>query len=339
MTDSSVIHSSRQTIAGFTVHVHQYQPTKRPIEDRYSISISESQNRLILGVYDGHGGSATAEHISSILPAKILAHKPADHARLFQDTDNTLVQQFTKDHSYFGTKSKDWVRNAQLVKSGCTALILDVDVDTLIASFANAGDCRAVVFEPTLQNGRLQQTEDLNAKTPSEKERLSREHPGEDSVIVGGRLFGRIMSTRGFGDAYYKLSLGPIGNWQHKRYISALSSVEDRGKVTMSEQYTSMFHHYHTPPYLTATPAVGMFQLSSGSFVIMATDGLWDCVSSEVAVETVRRGMEQGVDNLAGYLLDVVKAIKNPGDDVTIVLLHVPQDSDEATTRSYPSGI
>ncbi|KAG6868508.1 hypothetical protein C0993_001848 [Termitomyces sp. T159_Od127] len=321
MTGSGVMHPSTQTVLGFRIHVLQYQPTERPIEDRYSISASDSRDRLLLGVYDGHGGSATAEHISTVLPSTILAHTPADHARLFQDTDNTLIQQFAKDHSLLGTKSKDWVRNAQLVKCGCTALVLDVDADTLTASFANAGDCRAVVFDPKQQDGKLQQTEDLNAKAPSEKERLSLEHPGEKSVIVGDRLFGRIMS---FGDAYYKLSLGPISNWQHKRYISALSSVEDSGKVTMSEQYTSMFHYYRTPPYITAMPEVGTFQLWSGGFVIMATDGLWDCVTSEVAVETVRRGLEQGVDNLAVYLLDVVKAVKSPGDDVTIVLLQIP---------------
>ncbi|KAG6865737.1 hypothetical protein C0991_012209 [Blastosporella zonata] len=320
MSEPGVIHSSTQTRSGFKIHLHQYQPTKRPIEDRYSISTSEPPNRLLLGVYDGHGGAATAEHISTILPATILAHTPDDHARLFQDTDSTLVQNFARDHSVFRPKSGEWARNAQLVKSGCTALVLDINVDTMKAYFANAGDCRAVVFN---LDGQLQQTEDLNAKTPSEKERLSREHPGEDSVVVGGRLFGRIMSTRGFGDAYYKLPLGLIGNWQHKRYIDALSAIEDRGKVTMSDQYTSMFHYYRTPPYLTATPAVGTFQLSSRGFVIMATDGLWDCVSSEIAVETVRRGMEQGVDNLAEYLFDAVQAIKSPGDDVTIVLLQV----------------
>lgn len=56
----------------------------------------------------------------------------------------------------------------------------------------------------------------------------------------------------------------------------------------------------------------------------MATDGLWDCIHSDVAVDTVRRGMEQGVDNLAEYLLDVIKTIQSPGDDVTIVLLQIP---------------
>ncbi|KAG6857521.1 hypothetical protein H0H87_002146 [Tephrocybe sp. NHM501043] len=321
MPEPGVIHSSTQTRAGFKIHLHQYQPTKRPIEDRYSISTSDLANRLILGIYDGHGGAATAEHISNILPAAILSHTPVDHVRLFQDADDSLVQNFVRDHSVFRPKSKDWMWNAQLVKSGCTALVFDIDVETMTASYANAGDCRAVVFNPELQDHQIQQTEDLNAKTPSEQARLSREHPGEDCVIVGGRLFGRIMSTRGFGDAYYKLPLGRIGNWQHRRYIETLSAVEDRGKVTMSEQYVSMFHHYQTPPYLTATPVVGTFQLSEAGFVIMASDGLWDCVSTDAAVESVRQGLEQGADNLAEYLLNAVRSIRSPGDDVTIMLL------------------
>ncbi|KAG6811621.1 hypothetical protein H0H92_006585 [Tricholoma furcatifolium] len=325
MFSSGVVHSSVQTKAGFKIHIHQYQPTKRPIEDRYSISTDELQNRLVVGVYDGHGGASTAEHISTILPARILAHTPLEHTRLFEVTDDALIQDFIRDHSIFRTKSKDWMRHAHLVKSGCTALVLDIDVHSMTVFFANAGDCRAVLFNPTRQDGDICQTEDLNAKVPSEQERLAREHPGEDSVIIGGRLFGHIMSTRGFGDAYYKLPLGPFGKWQHKRYIDALSSVEDRGKVTMSDRYATMFHYYRTPPYLTATPSTGTFQLEGGGFVIIATDGLWDCVSGEVAVETVRQGIKQGIEkNLAEYLLDVVQAIKSPGDDVTIVLLQVP---------------
>ncbi|KAG6835656.1 hypothetical protein H0H93_016056, partial [Arthromyces matolae] len=123
------------------------------------------------------------------------------------------------------------------------------------------------------------------------------------------------MSTRGFGDAYYKLPLGPIGNWQHKKYIKALSSVEDPGKVKMTDQYASMFHYYRTPPYITAKPAVGTFQLSEGCFVLIATDGLWDCVSSEEARKIVQQGVECGVDNLAEHLLNVVSTNKSPGDD------------------------
>lgn len=38
---------------GIRVAVAQYQPTERPIEDRFSVNYDASQNRLIVGVYDG----------------------------------------------------------------------------------------------------------------------------------------------------------------------------------------------------------------------------------------------------------------------------------------------
>lgn len=68
-------------------------------------------------------------------------------------------------------------------------------------------------------------------------------------------------------------------------------------------------------------------QLAKTDFTIMATDGLWDCVSSEEAVGIIRRGIEQATDNLAEYLLQAVMAIKPPGDDVTILLLQILPDS------------
>lgn len=38
---------------GLQVHVAQYQPTERPIEDRYSVNLSNDGRRLVIGVYDG----------------------------------------------------------------------------------------------------------------------------------------------------------------------------------------------------------------------------------------------------------------------------------------------
>jgi pyruvate dehydrogenase phosphatase len=109
-----------------------------------------------------------------------------------------MISAFTNDHSILRSKPHSWVQHAQIVKSGCTALVLDIDVATLTASFANAGDCRAVICSTSVgPDERLLQTEDLNAKTPSEQKRLKREHPGEDLIVVSGRLFGRLMSTRG----------------------------------------------------------------------------------------------------------------------------------------------
>lgn len=109
-----------------------------------------------------------------------------------------MLSNFKKDHSVFRRKSSNWVHNAQLMKSGSAALILDIDLSSLSASYANLGDCRLIVCDPnTVQNAVIFQMNDLNMNTLSEREWLIQEHPKEDHFIVGNRLFGRLMCTRG----------------------------------------------------------------------------------------------------------------------------------------------
>jgi pyruvate dehydrogenase phosphatase len=227
------------------------------------------------------------------------------------------------------------------MKSGCTALVLDVDLNHLIGRYANAGDSRLVICSP-LDHQIALQTCDLNTNTASERERLSREHPGEDSMFVHNRLFGRSMCTRGdlllltgipfskrsfyqgFGDGYYKFPKGLLGAAQHRKYIKTLSSVEKPGIISLIDQYDTLFYAYRTPPYVTARPDTGSpYQFKAGDIAILATDGLWDLVSSEDAVEIVLRGTAQGERQLARYLLEQVVDLKQPHDDVTIVILRM----------------
>lgn len=147
----------------------------------------------------GHGGSDTAEHISQILPPALLGSPPREHKHVFEATDKAMLDAFKADHTPFRARSKDWRHHAQVLRSGCTALILDIDVPRMLIHFANAGDCRAVVCDArdSEDAAALQETTNLNAKSPSEQERLKLEHPQEDLLVVSGRLFGKLMSTRG----------------------------------------------------------------------------------------------------------------------------------------------
>jgi hypothetical protein len=56
-SETKITHKALQTfnIAELQLEVSsvQYQPTDRPIEDRFSITASSNGKRLILGVYDG----------------------------------------------------------------------------------------------------------------------------------------------------------------------------------------------------------------------------------------------------------------------------------------------
>ncbi|KAF8208305.1 phophatase 2C family protein [Mycena galopus ATCC 62051] len=313
-------HEAIRSIAGVTIASVQYQPTDRPIEDRFSITVSPDGARLMLGVYDGHGGSETADYISKILPPALLAHPPQEHRRIFEETDKAMLDAFKNDHAPFRARSKEWPHHAQRLRSGCTALILDLDIPGMLVHYANAGDGRALVCNSKDPDLQIQQTVDLNAKSSSEQERLKAEHPNEDMLVVSGCLFGKLMSTRGFGDGYYKLPRG-LNNWQHKKYVDVLSSLDtEKGKVPLNAQYSSYFYGYRTPPYIVATPDTGVMALNPDSFIVCGSDGLYDLVTSEVVAETIRQGIHDGVGNLAAHLLSTVAAI-GIGDDVTILVL------------------
>lgn len=129
-----------------------------------------------------------------------------------------------------------------------------------------------------------------------------------------------VLYSIGFGDGYYKLSKGFFGDSQHRKYIDTISSIERKGKIPMNAQYASLFYGYKTPPYITARPDTGTFELKKVSLVILATDGLWDLISSEEAASIVQEGLSSDEADLAKYLLEKVKENTPPGDDVTIIV-------------------
>lgn len=52
-----------------------------------------------------------------------------------------------------------------------------------------------------------------------------------------------------------------------------------------------------TPPYLTAEPVVTTTNIErKGEFMIIATDGLWDCMSNEQAVKLVEMWLQAKKD-------------------------------------------
>ena len=131
-----------------------------------------------------------------------------------------------------------------------------------------------------------------------------------------------MIYLQGFGDGYYKLPNGLFGDAQHRKYIKTLSAIEKPGKIPLIDQYESLFYAYKTPPYLTACPDTGSpYQFKAGDIAILATDGLWDLVSSETAVEILLHGAVHNERHLSKYLLEQVIDLKQPHDDVTIITL------------------
>ena len=162
--------------------------------------------------------------------------------------------------------------------SGSCALLSFYDSKSKLLRVACTGDSRAVLGRKGA-SGKWTATalsEDLTGGTPSEMERLRREHPGEEYVTRNGRILGGLEPSRAFGDSSYKWS----------------KEIQDRIKKNFFGKTPSML--LKTPPYVTAEPVVTTTKVEpeNGDFVVMATDGLWEMLTNEEVVGLVGQWLE-----------------------------------------------
>jgi pyruvate dehydrogenase phosphatase len=168
--------------------------------------------------------------------------------------------------------------------AGSCALLALFDPARGVLRVANTGDSRAVLGRWDEGEGRYvakAMSVDQTGFNEEEVERLGREHPDEEGVVdpKTGRVLG-IAVSRAFGDARWKWSDEMTRTVYEKFWGPA---PRPNGVVK-------------TPPYLTAEPEVMEAKVETGEhpdFLIMATDGLWDNISSEDAVTCVQQWLDK----------------------------------------------
>lgn len=166
-----------------------------------------------------------------------------------------------------------------------------------------AGDSRAVLGklqDPTEDSGTLLAvplSRDQNAMVKFEQEKLVREHPGEPNAFVCREpdscyVKGALQPTRAFGDFSLKFS-----EFNGPPY--------DKGDRSAGHHTPAPF----SPPYITAIPELKSVKLHDGGennsdrFLILGSDGVWDFLSNEQAVECVREQVVLGDFENAGHAL------------------------------------
>ena len=162
--------------------------------------------------------------------------------------------------------------------SGSCALLSFYDSKSKLLRVACTGDSRAVLGRrgPSGKWTAIPLSEDLTGGTPSEVARLRAQHPGEDNVTYRGRILGSLEPSRAFGDAIYKWS----------------KDTAERMKSDFFGRTPSPY--LKTPPYVTAEPVVTTTQVdpNKGDFLVMATDGLWECLTNEEVIGLVGQWMD-----------------------------------------------
>jgi pyruvate dehydrogenase phosphatase len=253
---------------------------------------------LALGVFDGHCGSQTSEAVSkSILPYVYNSLRNLTRSATGTSVDQAIKDGFIAlDDIFIREIQQTMDSNASFAEkvlrlapgsNGSCALLALFDPFNRTLHVACTGDSRAVLGCQTA-DGKWETVPlsvDQNVKNAAELERVQREHPGEE-FLIKGNYYMCLEPTRVFDDCDVKWPLELVNEAQ-KRFNAGYPQKPEK---------------YKTLPYQTARPEVTTTRLDKGrpAFLILASDGLWDTMSSE-----------QGV-GLVGRWVDWVKAGKPP---------------------------
>ncbi|KAF8809345.1 protein serine/threonine phosphatase 2C [Phlegmacium glaucopus] len=212
--------------------------------------------------------------------------------KAFIALDSLIVDEMTAAILNERTSKEAGVRLLALANAGSCAVLGIYNSFKRTFKVAVTGDSRAVLGRRVALKGNTYAyethvlSEDQNAHNPREVELLQAAHPGEN-VVQNGRVLGWGIS-RAFGDATLKWSR-EIQQRIHEQYLG------DRPEGDCL-----------TPPYFTAEPEITTTTIRKGDFVVLASDGLWDCLTNEEVVglvggwletrgEEVKIGKGQGV--------------------------------------------
>ena len=261
-----------------------------PLEDDHSEAFVSSGDShwSLFAVLDGHSGWETsallrAELIETVV--KELAQTgSADSSspdpfagaitRAFKGLDDKIVHQNVEQA--LQSKSRSVAVNLLApAYAGACALLAFYDAKSSKLRVALTGDCRAVLGRKR-PDGRFDLevlTTDQTGFNLDEKKRVEAAHPGEP-VVKDGRTMG-FGPSRVFGDARWK--------W----------SREIQDKLKKDHLGRNVLDSIKTPPYFTAEPVITTTTVQPGDFLVLATDGLWECLTNQEVVGLVQNWVQQ----------------------------------------------
>jgi len=261
----------------------------QPLEDKLTMAAKTNQDRggvafpygnssrtALFAVYDGHGQGGELVSQYSLHEIQRLLEK---HPDFKQNTENAFKETFLKVDS--SLKDECLIEPFYAGTTACVALLRD---KKLVLS--NAGDSRAVIARKKLEDGKddggnswevIELTEDQNPDLPAEQARIER-MGGFVSPPPEPGLSSRVWLDKEWSQ---------IG-------LAMARSIGD---------------HAVKPIGVIAEPVVSFHDVNENdSFLILATDGVWEFISSAEAVEIVATNLHKGATKACQILIEAAAA-------------------------------
>ncbi|GES61629.1 protein phosphatase 2C [Aspergillus terreus] len=309
-----------RNVAGVNRYDGAQLASNSPCEDRFAHGKiaplwNERNPWMAWAVFDGHAGWQTAALLEKqLLPyvrrtlCQIKAPSNAEYVpqdlvqqaivEAFMSLDDSIIKTALATSQSNDSLPEKVARLLPAYAGSCALLSLYDPVSSTL-HIACTGDSRAVLGQQQHDGTweAIPLSVDQTGSNEDEIARLYKEHPGEENIVKNGRVLG-MMVSRAFGDSRWKWSLDFQQDVKRRFY----------GPAPLTPRYD-----VRTPPYLTAEPVVTSTKIDprTPSFLVMATDGMWDTVSSQQAIDLVGKWLEVQTNEKK---VDHLKATYEPFD-------------------------
>lgn len=228
-----------------------------------------------IGVYDGHGGPETSRFINEHL-FQHLKRFTSEQQSMSVDVIRKAYQ--ATEEGFLSLVTKQWPMKPQIAAVGSCCLVGVICGGTLY--IANVGDSRAVLGRLVKATGEvlaLQLSSEHNVGIESVRQEMHSLHPDDSHIVVlkhnVWRVKGLIQVSRSIGDFYLKK---PEFN-KEPLY----------SKFRLREPFKRQI--------LSSEPSISVHELQPhDQFLIFASDGLWEHLTNQDAVDIVQNHPRTG---------------------------------------------
>ncbi|KAK1426095.1 hypothetical protein QVD17_14763 [Tagetes erecta] len=246
------------------------------VESGQLSSLRNGPYGTFVGVYDGHGGPETSRFVNEKLFSNLKKFASQDE----EMSADVIRKSFLKTEEEFISIVRDqWCTCPQIASVG-TCCLVGVICNGLIY-IANAGDSR-VVLGRVERGGKgisaIQLSEEHNVNREPIRDELRALHPEDPKIVVMKhnvwRVKGLIQVSRSIGDAYLK--------------SPEFNRAPLLPKFRLSQPFSKQI--------LSPEPSIYIHEINSkDEFLIFASDGLWEHLSNEEAVNIVHSYPRNGI--------------------------------------------
>ncbi|OAY35564.1 probable protein phosphatase 2C 78 [Manihot esculenta] len=247
------------------------------LEDQGQVLTSPSATYV--GVYDGHGGPEASRFIAhNLFPflQKFAAEQGGLSAEVIRKAFDATEDEFLH------LVKRLWAAQPQIASVGSCCLVGAISNGVLYV--ANLGDSRAVLGKRVSEgktSGAVvaeRLSTDHNVCVEEVRKEVAALHPDDSHIVVYTR-----------------------GVWRIKGIIQVSRSIGDVYLKKPEFNKDPLFHHIGLPvplkrPVMTAEPSILVRQIRPQDlFLIFASDGLWEQLSDETAVDIVSKSPRTGI--------------------------------------------